>query len=239
MKSVFFMALMAVTTLSLGQSSADSNIDANSTANANALQSIAGGTLGGRQFTGTATFYNPKFDREGSVYLFDRWDHGARIYAKNNAGSFTAENMNFNAQRSMFESKRNDSIKGWNFANIEKIQVNGRAFKSYYFEPLKRHKIFEVVFEGDDFAILKGYTVRILDANPNPMLARLRDKVIKDETYYIDTPESLKEFKLKKKNILAALGEKAKPAEDYAKEYRLSFKKDDDLKKILNYVQRQ
>lgn len=240
MRSIFLSACLLFSVATIAQST---NVDANNTANTRQLQSLAGSGGNSSQggFTGAATYFNPKFDRIGTIYLFDDWNNYARIFPKGGgAASFTAENINFNVQRSMFETKNRDSIRSYNFASIDRIAVGGRIFKSYYFEPLQRNKVFEVVYEGDDFAILKDYKIDIQEANPNPMIARNRDKLIRRTSYYIDTPESLKEFKFNKRNILKALGEeKALLASDYAKKYQMSFRKEEDLRKILNYVKRQ
>lgn len=236
MKSLFLSLTLLSGAITIAQSA---DVDANQSTQTERVQQIAGGE-NGTAFTGGATFFNPKFDREGSVYLFDDWDNAARIYAKNNGGSFTVNNVNFNIQRSMFEKKKRDSISSYNFANIDKMTVGSRVFKSYYFEPLQRQKIFEVIYEGDDFSILKGYTIDILEANPNPMIARMRDKIIQRSQYYIDTEESLSEFRVNKRSIVRTLGPvKGAMAKEYAKKYQMSFTNEEDLKKILNFVKRQ
>ena len=235
------LVLLLFLSTSIGFSQdANQNVDANSTSNTNVLQGIAGGSLGGRQFTGAATFYNPKFDREGSIYLFDGWDQSAIIFPKGVSNGFTERQMNFNIQRSLFETRiKGDSIKAFNFASIEKIIVDGRTFKSFYFEELQRQKIFEVVYKGKDFTILKGYTVDILEASANPMLARPRDKYIQRVTYYMETDTELREFKLKKKAILSRLdATSASKAKEYAKKYDKSFTNEDELRMILNYATR-
>ena len=224
--------LFLITGLTFAQSN---NVDANQTAQTYTVQSIAGGDSG-TSLTGAATFYNPKFDREGTVYLFDGWNNNARIHAKNNGGTYTSRNINFNIQRSMFETKNGDSISSYNFASIDKIQVGGKTFKSYYYEPLKRQRVFEVIYQGDDFTILKGYSIDILEASPNPMLARTRDKIIQRHEYYMDTEEAIREFKFKKSNIIKALGPvKGEIAKEYAKKYDKSFGNEEDVKMILNY----
>jgi hypothetical protein len=241
MKTFFAFSIMIFSLTAIAQSQ-ENQADANLQANTQQLQRL-GATANGsgsNAVQGTAVFYNPKFDREGSVYLFDGWDNRATVYTKNNGGSFRTENINFNIQRSMFESKRNDSIRSYNFASIDRIVIGSRSFKSYYFEPLKRQKVFEVIYTGEDFTLLKDYTIDILEASPNPMIARPRDKVIQRTQYYMDTEESLTEFKLNKRNILKALGPvKAEMAKEYSKEYQKSFSKEEDLKMILNYVQHQ
>ncbi len=235
------IALFCLLTISMFITQAqDSNVDANNTSNVSDLQGIAGGQLGGRQFTGAATFFNPKFDREGSIYLFDGWDQSAIIFPKGINQGFTEHQMNFNIQRSLFETRlRGDSIKAFNFVSIEKIIVDGRTFKSFYLEELQRQKIFEVVYKGEDFSILKGYTVDILEASANPMLARPRDKYIQRVTYYIETDTELKEFRLKKRAILGQLDESAAlKAKDYANKYDKSFTNEDELRMILNFATR-
>lgn len=230
--------LFLITGLTLAQ---NNSVDANQTGDTFRMQRLATSTAGtGSTLTGGFSFYNPKFDREGSVYLFDGWNNSARIYAKNNGGVFSSDNINFNIQRSMFENKKGDSISSYNFASIEKIQVGGKTFKSYYYEPLKRQRVFEVIYQGEDFTILKGYSIDILEASPNPMLARTRDKIIQRHEYYMDTEESIQEFKFNKKNIVKALGPvKGEIAKEYAKKYDKSFGNEEDIKMILNYVQHQ
>ncbi|MEP2937718.1 MAG: hypothetical protein ABJM06_03630 [Gilvibacter sp.] len=237
MRLIAILALMFSTALSFGQ---NKNIDANNTSNTNTLRSFAANPGQEAQFTGQATFFNPKFDREGSIYLFDGWDQSAIIFPKGVSNGFTERQMNFNIQRSLFETRiKGDSIKAFNFASIEKIIVDGRTFKSFYFEELQREKIFEVVYRGKDFTILKGYTVDILEASANPMLARPRDKYIQRVTYYMETDTELREFKLKKKAILSRLdATSASKAKEYAKKYDKSFTNEDELRMILNYATR-
>ena len=234
---------MKITTLCIALSCFGITIAQNATdANTNALNSIAGNPFQGSQFTGQATFFNPKFDREGSIYLYDGWDQSATIVAKGTGGSFRENNINFNIQRSMFEKKvAGDSIVAFNFTSIEKIIVGGKEFKSFYLDEIKRNKAFEVVYKGKDFTILKGYTVDILEASPNPMVARPRDKYIQRVTYYLETETKLVEFKLRKRTILEALNDEAmvNRAKDYAKMYDKSFTNESDLKMILNYASRK
>lgn len=242
MKNFFLLPLLLCSLIVSAQpddNNGRNNVDANNSANTQILQNISQNTNASANLQGSAVFYNPKFDREGSVYLFDRWDNTARVYPKT-GGFFTTSNMNFNIQRSMFESKKSDSIRGWNFASIEKINLGGKTFKSYYFEPLKRQVIFEVIFEGEDFAILKRYETYIQPGNPNPMIGRMRDKIIQTSDYFVDTATELKEIRFNKRNILDLLDkEKRELAEDYARKYEMSFRDENDLQKILNFIQHQ
>jgi len=240
MKAKIAFALFTTLTIFVTRAQ-DGNIDANNSANVDQLTRLSGGQFANAGLTGQASFFNPKFDREGSIYLFDGWDQAAFIYPKG-TDQFVRENsMNFNIQRSMFETKvAGDSIVSYNFVSIDRIVVGGRVFKSFFLEELQRDKAFEIVYQGSDFTILKGYTVDVLEASPNPMIARPRDKYIQRTTYYLETEETLKEFKLKKKSILAALtDEQAERAKEYSKKYDMSFTNEAELKKILNYASRK
>lgn len=245
MKSILAFALSITTVCGFAQASKsatdeDKDVASANTNNANSLQTVATSGASSVGMTGTATFFNPKFDREGSIYLFEDWGQSATIYPKGTDQVVRENNMNFNIQRSMFETRvAGDSIVAYNFASIDKIVVGGRVFKSFYLDEIKRNKSFEVIYESDEFSILKGYEVDILEASPNPMIARPRDKYIQRATYYIETATTLEEFKLKKKSILAVLPkEQAKRAKDYSYKYDMSFSDESEVKMILNYASR-
>ena len=68
------------------------------------------------------------------------------------------------------------------------------------------------------------------------MIARMRDKILQKHDYYIETPETLTKFTLRKRKLLQVMGDNALEAERFAKENRLSFKKEADLKLILGHI---
>jgi len=236
MKSYLLITLFLTSFFSFAQLDTKTQLT-NINENNNVVAQFAGNSSNRNQL-GSFTFYNPKFDRDGTVYLFEKWNNSATIFVKNNKGFFIESNINFNIQRSMFESQKADSIFSYNFYSIERIVIGNKSFKSYFFEPLQRQRVFEIVFAGEDYSLLKGYSVSILEASVNPMIARPRDKYIQHEDYFIETKESITKVKLKKKFILKALSEEdAVKAINYAKENKLSFRKESDVKKILTYIQ--
>jgi len=187
-----------------------------------------------------AYFYQPNMKNTGSIYLFRDFKNTAKIFDKRNNDVYVQKSVNFNIQRSMFETKIHaDSIFSYNFNNIDKIKVNGREFRSFYYEPLQRGKVFEVVGETNDFVIIKSFRVDVQQGNPNPMLGRTSSKFIQREDYFLVKGNTMEEFKFKKKNILKLLSsEKAGRAKAYAKENNLSFKKSDDLQIIFNQIKK-
>jgi hypothetical protein len=182
----------------------------------------------------SATFFNPARRVEGSVYLFKDWNNQGVIHTSDSQ-KFSLKNINLNIERSTFESKiSEDSIFTFNFNNIDRILINNRVFKNYYYNGTNR--IFEVIYDSGKLVLLKGYKIQLVKGSPNPMLNRSTDKNVQKEFYFIMQNNLIKPFRLKKKSILGLMtSEQAKAAENYAKEYRLSFNKDEDINKILTY----
>ncbi|NND87875.1 MAG: hypothetical protein HKM28_01355 [Flavobacteriaceae bacterium] len=185
-----------------------------------------------------AYYYKPNVKNAGSIYLFREFDNKAKVYDKRNNDVYVVRNINFNIQRSMFETMVHpDSIYSYNFNNIDKILVDGREFRSFYYEPLQRGKIFEVVAETDEFSIIRSFKVDVQAANPNPMLARKNAKFIQREDYFIVRGKEMEEFKFRKKQILKLFPEEKRDvAKEYAKENNFSFKKSDELQFIFNHI---
>ena len=68
------------------------------------------------------------------------------------------------------------------------------------------------------------------------MLNRSTDKNVQKQFYFVKRGASIVTFRPKKKSVLALLSlDQAKAAENYAKENRLSFKKDADINRILTH----
>lgn len=187
---------------------------------------------------GVALFYkNPARKIDGTVYLFDSWDNRAIIYTTSHE-KLALNNINLNIKRNTFESKlRNDSLFSFNFNNIEKFVINNRVFKNYYWD--NDNRVYEEIASQKDFEILKGFNVKYFEGSANPMLNRKNDKYIRNETYYVRKDNKISFFALKKSRILKLLDlndQQKKKVLDYVDQYKLSFKKEEDLKKILDYA---
>jgi hypothetical protein len=180
----------------------------------------------------SATFFNPARRVEGSVYLFKDWNNQGVIQT-NDSQKFSLKNINLNIERNTFESKiSEDSIFTFNFTNIDKILINNRAFKNYYYDGANR--VFEIIYDSGKLALLKGYKIQLVKGSPNPMLNRSTDRNVQKEFYFVMENNLIKPFRLKKKNILGLMtSEQAKIADNYAKQHRLSYNKDQDINRIL------
>lgn len=182
----------------------------------------------------SATFLNPAKKAQGSVHLFKDWDNFAVIHSIDQQ-KFSLKNINLNIERNTFESKiPGDSIFTFNFNNIEKIVINNRVFKNYFYDGSSR--IFEVIYDSGQIALLKGYKIQLVKGSPNPMLNRSTDKNVQKEFYFTMQNSSIKPFRLKKSSILDLMSSsQSKAAEKYAKDNRLSYKDDADINQILTF----
>lgn len=208
---------------------------------------VNGGTLGSDELFNaansslssygvSATFYNPKKQVEGSVHLFNNWNNFAVIFTSDNQ-KFALKNINLNIERNTFESKiPGDSIFTFNVNNIAKFVINNKVFKNLYYN--NENRIFEMIYESDKFLIIKGYRIELVAGSVNPMVNRKNDKYVQKSSFYLKQGEIIKPFKLSKKRILKLIGDQERVAkmEKYVLDNNLSYKKEDDVKRVLEYI---
>jgi hypothetical protein len=190
---------------------------------------------GQSSYGASAYFVNPARAVDGTVYLFEDWNNAGVIHAADQR--FALNNINLNIERNSFESKvGKDSLFSFNFNNVEKFVINGRTFKNYYWEDDNR--VYEIIYESDSWSIIKGFKIVEITGSANPMLNRTRDRMVRKTFYYLKDDKGIHYFKLRKNRILKLVegGKKeANKVENYAKENSLSFKKEEDVRKILSY----
>ncbi len=152
---------------------------------------------------GTSFFYNqPNKVILGSAYLFDEWNNDGEIQTLTGE-RFLVRNINLNISRNAFEAKinDNDSIFSFNFNNIKQIIINGKNYKNYFYN--EDNRVYELVYTGKTFSILKGFTVKLVTGSGNPMVNRSNDKYVKKESYFIRTTDTkvIESFKMNKRSL--------------------------------------
>ena len=199
----------------------------------------AGISIGGNDVNyGSTFFYNTRNVVIGSVYLFDEWTNSAEIHTLSNE-RFLVRNINLNINRNAFEAKLNDSdsIFSFNFNNINKIIINDKTYKNYFYND--DNKVYEIIYEAENFSIMKGFSIKIVSKGANPMLNRANDKYAKFSSYFIKMNNSIKGFKLRKKSIYNLLNNDKSiisRVDLYIRSKNLSYKNEDDVVQILNYA---
>ena len=190
---------------------------------------------------GTSFFYNqPSKVILGSAYLFDEWNNDGEIQTLTGE-RFLVRNINLNISRNAFEAKinDNDSIFSFTFNNIKQIIINGKSYKNYFYN--EDNRVYELVYGGQSFTILKGFSVKLVTSSGNPMVNRSNDKYVKKESYFIRSEDDkmINSFKFNKRS-LNKLFEKSKKDVSritaYIESSNLSYKNEDDVIRILEFA---
>ena len=152
---------------------------------------------------GTSFFYNqPNKFIIGSAYLFDEWNNDGEIQTLTGE-RFLVRNINLNISRNAFEAKinDNDSIFSFTFNNIKQIIINGKSYKNYYYN--EDNRVYELVYSGNNFTLLKGFNVKLVTGSGNPMVNRSNDKYVKKESYFMrsNSEKTIENFKMNKRSL--------------------------------------
>lgn len=170
---------------------------------------------------------------EGGFFLFDTWDKVSVV--KLTDKKYTLKNVNINLLNNEIVFKVDEK----SFYKIPRkyvkyISVNNELFKFKKYK--EEDKVFQMLVESEDFSFLKGHKLRITERSDIGILTDRVDRVNKVKQYFIQQGDKINRVKLKKKKIMGFIAQEHKETvEKYAKRNELSFKKEEDAVKILNY----
>ena len=190
---------------------------------------------------GTSFFYNqPSKVILGSAYLFDEWNNDGEIQTLTGE-RFLVRNINLNISRNAFEAKinDNDSIFSFNFNNIKQIIINGKYYKNYFYN--EDNRVYELVYSGKTFSILKGFTVKLVTGSGNPMVNRSNDKYVKKESYFIRSTDkkTIESFKMNKRSLNKLFENNLKDGsriQAFIDSGNLSYKDEKDVIRMLEFA---
>ena len=174
-------------------------------------------------------------DIQGSPYAFKGWNN--RGLLKVDSRDYKLNNLNFNMYTNTIEAKVGiDSVYIFDLVNVDYAFINNKKFKNFYVSDRSQNKIFEMIYDSDDFQILKGYNVLIKKGEVDPLMVKKKKaKYVTDINYYVKEGNSIKKITLKKKVVLLLFKDKSTLVSNFVKENKLSYKKDQDLKNIFAY----
>jgi len=177
----------------------------------------------------------------GSNYLFNNWFNSASIYTIEKKG-YKISGINFNVKYNRFEARlsdvsKKDSTFVFSSTNIDKVVIGNQEFVKIEFKGKGPNYFIEVVQQGHKVSLLKSYSTRLIVGASNPMTKEkiLDDKIIIIPTYYIERNGQLEEAKLKKSSMLKLMSDKKSDLKEFLKNNKISFKKEDDIKKLFIY----
>ena len=226
MRILSFLLLVLFANISLSQSN---------------VQTDFRSALGDTGNFGSSFFYNqPSKFILGSAYLFDEWTNDAEIQTITGE-RFLVRNINLNISRNAFEAKINDSdsIFSFNFNNIKQILINGKSYKNYFFN--EDNRVYELVYVGKSFSILKGFTVKLVSSSGNPMVNRSNDKYVKKESYFIrkENDKLIESFRFNKRSLNKLFENSSidiNRISAYIDSNNLSYKDENDVIKMLEFA---
>ena len=170
-----------------------------------------------------------KIALDGSNLLFEELQDNAKIYLDSNVLNFN--NVNYNIQRDQFfTSYEKDSVFVFDFNLIKKIRVSGRTFIRKFNAVRGTEETYEVLFQGKGISLLKTYDARFIQASPNPMVNRSRNKIKISKTYYLKINGKMIPIKMSKSSILKSMGEhNYGMLKKIASENKLKLRKEGDV----------
>ncbi len=173
---------------------------------------------------------------DGSFLLFESWNNRAYLYVGEE--KLAVSNINFHVDEEKFISQmENDSTFVYDFKGINRIVVNDRPFISLYSSKEGKNKVYEVVAESDELSLVKNYYSDVMTGSANPMINRARNKIKLKSNYFIMINGGLLPFNKKKTGFRSVIpSEKAEMLERFVKSNKLSYRNDDDLKRIVQYL---
>ncbi|CAA0218455.1 conserved hypothetical protein [Tenacibaculum maritimum] len=175
---------------------------------------------------------------KGTVFLYENWKNTMTIFTKDKK-SFKLSNSNYDALKDDFASKiSKDSIFIFNKLNIEYVKIREKIFKKYNYK--NKEVFFNVLYDGKEIRFFKRYKVIVKEGSFNPMTQKktTEDFYKLKEDYFINKGNKIFKIALKRKAVLEIIGKEAKAIRKYAKEHKLSFKKEKDLIEILKYMEK-
>jgi hypothetical protein len=171
-------------------------------------------------------------DHSNDLYAFSNFDNNGYIYRDNKTYNLT--NLNFNVTTNSFES-RIDRNRNFSYRNtsLDSIKINKHFFKKI------GNIFYEVLFESSTQQFLKKYEVKIKPGTFNRLDGSTgKPKEELDFRYLIKLNDDYIMVELSKNDILDLINDEQdkEKLETFVKDERLSYRKEDDIVKILEFI---
>lgn len=175
---------------------------------------------------------------EGSYRLYNN-DFQTGVITTKDGKKFQVPSLNYNLKADQLEAKiSKDSVYAFNTASIVSVDFKDTKLKALFDPEKYRPTFYEVIGKLDNQTILKHRSVKVKPGVVNPMTQQKQtpDRFVQEYTYYITNEKGgLDELKLKKRKILKLFDDSAEEVDEFVSENDLSYKDDEDLKRIFNY----
>jgi len=170
-------------------------------------------------------------DKSSDIYTFSDWNNKGIIFI--NGKQYLLSNINFNVTTNKFDSRvKRDELFCYKNSEIDSISINNLMFKNI------GNSFYEVLYEQENSLFLKkhdlkykaGVVNRLDGVEGSPLIS-------KKFRYLVKIGDNLKQIELNKKSVLSLVDSVKKvEIEKFAKEEHLSYKKEKDVTKIIEYM---
>jgi len=173
---------------------------------------------------------------EGSRFLYDKWNQTGTL--ETNGGDFlNIVNLNFDMERGTFVFREEEKIFDVNQFVVKNITVNGNVFKRTIEPKSGISRLMQVMYETDDYAVLKDNKVDVKRGRPDAYSGQEADSY-KDKTkYYKVAGNNFEELKLNKKGFEELFGTYEESMEDFIKINNLSYRDSKHFDLIFNKLE--
>lgn len=170
-------------------------------------------------------------DKNNDHYMFPRWSNNGVLYADNKV--YGIGNINFNITTNAIDSRiTKDKLFMFNSSHVDSISINNHLFKKV------GNLFYEVLFEKENNMFLKKYDIKYKSGYEGRMggVTGPSQTSVVFKYVVVDSDRKIKRVELSKKSILEAFENKKELLETYAKKENLSFRKEQDIIKMLEFI---
>jgi hypothetical protein len=179
----------------------------------------------GVEFVGTLR------DKNNDHYMFPKWSNNGVIFVGKN--KYGIGNINFNITTNSVDSRiTQDKLFMFQSSSVDSISINNHLFKKV------GTLLYEVLFERQNSMLLKKYDVSYkaggvgrmgVVQGPGPTSVVFKYVVVKPG-------KRMEDIELNKRSVLEIFENERDVLESYAKKERLSFRKEEDIIKMLRFL---
>jgi len=168
-------------------------------------------------------------DIDDNIYVFPTWKNYGVLYV--NKKTYQLNNINFNVETNSFESRlKKDQLFSYGKSSLDSVSINNHLFKKI------GNSFYEVLYEKGGDLFLKKHDVKYVKGEDKRLGGpRGKTKVSLDYKYLIVSKDDFKKIELNKKSIINFFDEDSK-LKSFVKKERLSYKKEKDVIKIIDYM---
>lgn len=203
------------------------------------VKSFTNSTLRANFLGNKASFENNN-EVLGTPYMLKDWV-GNLTFRTNNGKIFKVSNANFDKFNQKFVVKiSKDSIYEFGHDNIDfaflSVSTDTLKFKKVYLNDDLKKSLVDVLIENKKASFYKVHKSRVKEGSKNPMTNQkvTKDKLVDSDEYYLKVNNKIKLIRLKEKSFRKRIKE-FRNLKTYAANNSLSFKKEKDVVKIINY----